>query len=194
MKLGRHTPYSLLLISVQPDIFKCLLFPFFVAFCDSVYRLSYISHLPLFHRVFVAFLCIPLHTPPPHSSDLPLLGFSGKLQCLFNADRFCVQVPHPNAPCMLFSPSSLLCPVNLPLPTCLLGFSGKVSGLQLFFADQVLCAGPQVLPSMPWGGASISSDVTVTRQLVSRCSFSFSLFTHRVMCAAVSLQHVGRYG
>src|SRR5712671_5458770 len=47
---------------------------------------------------------------------------------------------------------------------------------------------------MPWGGASISSDVTVTRQLVSCCSFSFSLFTHWVMCAAASLQHVGRHG
>src|SRR5712671_4979427 len=59
MKLGRHTPYSLSLISVQPDIFKCLLFPFFVAFCDSVYRLSYVSHLPLFHCVLLPFAAFP---------------------------------------------------------------------------------------------------------------------------------------
>src|SRR5712672_1008936 len=164
-KLGRHNPYSAWLISVQPDICKCLLFPLFVAFCNSVYCFSYVSHLPLFRHILSPFTAFPF-THLPNPLTLSLLGFSGKLQFFFNADRFCVQVPHPNAPSMPFSPSSCQPP----------GFSGKVSGLQLFFADQVLCAGP-VLPSMPWGGASISSDVMVTRQLVSRFSFSF-LFIH----------------
>ena len=164
-KIGRHNPYSAWLISVQPDICKCLLFPLFVAFCDSVYRFSYVSHLPLFRRVLSPFAAFPF-THLPNPLTLSLLGFSGKSQFFFNADRFCVQVPHPYAPSMPFSPSSCQPP----------GFSGKVSGLQLCFADQVLCAGP-VLPSMPWGGASISSDVMVMRQLVSRFSFSF-LFIH----------------
>ena len=126
-KLGRNNPYSAWLISVQPDICKCLLFPLFVAFCDSVYRFSYVSLLPLFRRI-----CrLSLHSPSTHFPNpltLPLLGFSGKSQFFFNADRFCVQVPHPNAPSMPFFPSSCQPP----------GFSGKVSGLQLFFADQVL--------------------------------------------------------
>src|SRR5712671_823863 len=78
---------------------------------------------------------------------------------------------------MPFSPSSCQPP----------GFSGKVSGLLLFFVDQVLCAGP-VLPSMPWGGASISSDVMVTHQLVSHFSFSF-LFIHLLgyVCSSMAV-------
>src|SRR5712671_2607664 len=93
-KLGRHNPYSAWLISVQPDICKCLLFPLFVAFCDSVYHFSYVSLLPLFHRV-----CrLSLHSPSTHLTNpltLPLLGFSGTSQFFFNADRFCVQVLSP---------------------------------------------------------------------------------------------------
>src|SRR5712671_6607121 len=70
-KIGRHNPYSAWLISVQPDICKCLLFPLFVAFCDYVYCFSYVSLLPLFHRV-----CrLSLHSPSTHLTNpltLPL--------------------------------------------------------------------------------------------------------------------------
>src|SRR5712672_95354 len=88
-KLGRHNPYSAWLISVQPDICKCLLFPLFVAFCDSVYCFSYVSYLPLFRRVLSPFTAFPF-THLPNPLTLPLLGFSGKSQFFSNADRFCV--------------------------------------------------------------------------------------------------------
>src|SRR5712672_2865005 len=106
-KLGRHNPYSAWLISVQPDICKCLLFPLFVAFCDSVYRFSYVSHLPLFRCVLSPFAAFSF-THLPNPLTLPLLGFSGKSQFFFNADRFCVQVLRRDTGFLAFSfPRSL---------------------------------------------------------------------------------------
>jgi len=67
-KLGRNNPYSAWLISVQPDICKCLLFPLFVLFVDSVYRFSYVA----FCLCFVALSCFAAF-PSTHlnqSSDL----------------------------------------------------------------------------------------------------------------------------
>src|SRR5712671_2826878 len=132
MKLGRHTPYSLLLISVQPDIFKCLLFPFFVAFCDSVYRLSYVSHLPLFRHVLLPFAAFPftlLPTPLTCHALGSVVSRNSFLMLTGSVYRFHIPIP-------------LLCHGDAPMPALATTVWWVSSFFFFFFKLWVWSTGP----------------------------------------------------
>src|SRR5712675_656801 len=90
----------------------------FVAFCDSVYRLSYVSHLPLFRRVLLPFAAFPftllLPTPLTCHSLGSVVSCNSFLMLTGSVYRF--HIPMPPACYFLPPPCSVLSTCHSHLP------------------------------------------------------------------------------